>query len=176
MIGHDKSNIEKAVRMAQQFSLSEAFRMAENIEANGFEFYSLNAKASRDKSVKALFSSLAEKEKVHQEIFAGFRQEFCGEKDVHFVDQDDQAAAYIKTVADNHVFNLNKDVSSLVASVQTTASAIRMAIGFEKDTIVFFTAIRGAVRDKNRDKVDLLIREEYEHIRLLQEELDKLEK
>ena len=162
--------------MGQQFSLSEAFLMAEEIEANGFEFYRLNAQASRDKSVKALFAALAEKEKVHQEVFVGFRQEFCGENDVHFVDQDDQAAAYIKTVADNHVFNLNKDVSSLVASVQTPGSAIRMAIGFEKDTIVFFTAIRDAVRDENRDKIDLLIREEFDHIRILQEELDKLEK
>ncbi len=162
--------------MGQQFSLSEAFRMAEDIEANGFDFYIQNAKASRDKSVKALFTALAEKEKVHQAIFAGFRKEYCGEKDVHWVDPDDQAAAYIRTVADNHVFNLNKDISSLVASVQTPESAIRMAIGFEKDTIVFFTAIRDAVRDENRDKVDLLIREEYEHIRILQEELDKLEK
>ena len=162
--------------MAQQFSLSEAFRMAEDIEANGFEFYSLNAKASRDKSVKALFAALADMEKVHQAIFAGFREEYCGESDVHWVDPDDQAAAYIKTVADNHVFNLNKDMSSLVASLQTPGSAIRMAIGFEKDTIVFFTAIRDAVRDDNRDKIDLLIREEFEHIRILQEELDELEK
>ena len=160
--------------MVQQFSLSEAFRMAEEIEANGFEFYSLNAKSSRDKSVKALFTALAEKEKVHQAIFAGFREEYCGESDVHWVDQDDQAAAYIKTVADNHVFNLNKDMSSLVASVQTPGSAIRMAIGFEKDTIVFFTAIRDVVRDENRAKVDLLIREEFDHIRLLQEELGKV--
>ncbi len=160
--------------MAVQYSLSEVFEMAENIESNGYNFYTQAADAIKDKTVKAVFHDLAGKELQHKEIFANLRQKFCAAADAHWVDPDGQAAAYLQATADNHVFNLEKDVSSLLASLQSTESALRLAIGFEKDTIAFFTALKQAVTGENREKVDLLIKEELDHIRILQDAIKQL--
>ena len=160
--------------MAMQYSLSEVFEMAEGIESNGYDFYTQAADAIKDKTVKALFHDLAGKELQHKETFANLRKEFCSAVDAHWVDPDGQAAAYLQATADNHVFNVEKDVSSLLASLQSPESALRLAIGFEKDTIAFFTALKQAVTGENRDKVDLLIKEELDHIRVLQDSIKQL--
>jgi len=160
--------------MATQYSLSEVFEMAEDIESNGYDFYTQAAVAIKDKAVKAVFHDLADKELQHKKSFANLRQKFCSVVDVHWVDPDGQAAAYLKAAADNHIFNIEKDVSSLLASLQSAESALRLAIRFEKDTVAFFTALKKAVTGENHDKVDLLIQEELEHIRILQNTLKEL--
>jgi len=160
--------------MATQYSLSEVFEMAEAIESNGYDFYTQAAGSIKDKAVKAVFQDLAGKELQHKETFANLRQEFCSAVDAHWVDPDSQAAAYLKATADNHVFNIEKDVSFLIASLQSTESALRLAIGFEKDSIAFFTALKQAVTGENRDKVDLLIKEELDHILILQDTIRQL--
>lgn len=155
--------------MAVQYSLSEVFEMAEGIETNGYDFYTRAADACNDKTVKAVFQDLAQKELQHKETFADLRQTFCAAPDAHWVDPDGQAAAYLKATADNHVFNIDKEVSSLLASLQSEESALRLAIGFEKDTIIFFTALKHAVSEEHRETIDRLIEEELEHIRILQD-------
>ena len=153
--------------MSDTFSLSEVFRIAEGIERNGYEFYTQAAAAAQDAAARKVFRHLAEEEKEHQKVFTEMRQAFCRQIDTHWFDPDGQAAAYLKTLADNHVFNLTQDVSTLLASVQSSQSALRMAIGFEKDTIAFFTVLKNAATDENRQKVELLIKEELDHIRQL---------
>ena len=153
--------------MADTYSLSEVIRIAEDIEANGYDFYTQAAAAAKDTSARKVFEELAQKEKEHQRIFAEMRKEFCASQDAHWFDPDGQARAYLKTLADNHVFNLNQDISALLASVQSSESTLRLAIGFEKDTIVYFTALKQAASDENREKIELLIKEELDHIRQL---------
>ena len=160
--------------MVAQYSLSEVFAMAENIESNGYDFYTQAKESVNDKVVQAVFLDLAGKELQHKELFAKLRKEFCTAEDTHWVDPDGQAAAYLKATADTHVFNLEKDVSALLASLQSPESALRLAIGFEKDTIAFFTALKQAVTGANREKVDLLIKEELDHICILQDAIKQL--
>ena len=161
--------------MASQLSLSEVFRIAEDIEANGYDFYTQSAAAADDKQVKVVLADLGQKELAHKELFSTLRGELCGRDDLHWVDPDGTAELYLKAVADNHVFNLDKKVSELVASIQSSESALRLAIGFEKDTVVFFSALKNAVPEKHKAKVDLLIKEELNHICQLDEALKQLD-
>ncbi len=160
--------------MADKFSISEVYRMAEAIERNGVKFYSEAAQVSKDKNVKKIMLDLAEKEKVHENIFAGWRAEHCGNEELALQDPDGVAEAYIQSMADNHVFNLQKDVSALVASVQTPVSMLRLAIGFEKDTLAFFAALKSSVEEEHREQVDKLMQEEVSHIKELQEGIKAL--
>ncbi|MBN1766166.1 MAG: ferritin family protein [Sedimentisphaerales bacterium] len=160
--------------MADKFSLSEVFRMAEEIERNGAQFYAQAAESVKDQLAKDVFLNLRDKEKQHEKTFADWREYFCSLDDTHLLDPDGQVQMYLQAVADNHVFNLHKNVTQLLASVQTTRGALRLAIGFEKDTIVFFAALKDAVTDENRPKVELLIAEEIEHIRQLNDTIKQL--
>jgi len=155
--------------MADRFSLSEVLRIAEEIERNGQKFYSQAADKTKDAAVKQLMRELAEKEKEHEEVFAQMRGRYCGVSDAHEVDSTGEVAAYIRSLAETHVFNLNKDIAKLLLSLQTPGSILQLAIGFEKDTIAYFSALKNAVSSENKEKVELLIQEEVGHIRLLQE-------
>ncbi len=108
-----------------------------------------------------------EQEKAHEALFARWRNEICGDDEQHFVDPDGQAEAYIRSIADNHVFNLNKDISQLLTSIQTPKSLVDMAIGFEEDTIKFFTSLKEHVGENTRHGIEILISEENRHIRVL---------
>ena len=161
--------------MANTYSLSEVFRMAEQIESNGMKFYTEAADQVKDKRTKNVFLDLAEKEKEHEKLFGELRRQFYSQEDLFIVDPDGQVEAYIRAAADTHVFNLNPDVSDLLASVQSPRSTLQLAIGFEKDTIAYFTALKQAVTDENRPKVEMLIQEEVGHIRQLHEAIKQLD-
>ncbi|MBN2210673.1 MAG: ferritin family protein [Sedimentisphaerales bacterium] len=158
----------------QNYSLSEAFRLAEAVEKNGLEFYTLAAATVKDKKTKEILLNLAEQEQRHAELFAQMRQEYCAREDLHVVDADDQVLNYIQSVAATHVFNLDKNVARLVASVQSPQSTLQLALSFEKDTITFFSALKNGVQHEHRDKVEQLIQEEVRHVRDLQEAMKNL--
>lgn len=158
------------------FSLAEVFRLAEEIERNGYDFYSGAVKSAGHPECRDVFRSLAEQEKMHESLFARWRQEICGAEDAQVVDPDGQAEAYLRSIADNHVFTLNKDIARLLASIQTPLSLVEMAIGFEKDTIKFFSSLKEHVGNNTRHGVELLINEENRHIQLLTDLKKKLER
>ena len=160
--------------MPKVLSLSETFRIAEGIERNGYQFYTQAAAGTKKKKVKQVMQELAEKEKLHEKTFSEWRQKYTGPADEPLYDPDGQAQAYLQAVSDTHVFNLSEDVGQRLASVQTPESMLRLAIHFEKDTIVFFTALKKTVKGEKQKKVDLLIQEEFSHIRQLQEVLKTL--
>lgn len=149
------------------FSLSEVLQMAEEIERNGVKFYNDAAEKVREEKTRAVMLDLAEKEKEHERTFRTMREEFCGTEDVHTVDPEGEVAMHIQLMADTHVFNLSKEAADSLATVQTPLSVLKLAMGFEKDTIVFFQALKEAVTTKNKSKVELMIQEEREHIRIL---------
>jgi len=161
--------------MANSYSLSEVMQMAEQIEHNGVEFYTQAAKMAPDGRTRKIMEDLAEQERGHEKLFMEMRKEFCAREDAQVVDPQGQAEAYVKSVADTHVFNLGRDVTELLGSVQSPQSILSLAIGFEKDTIAFFSALKNAVTEEHRDRVDLLIQEEIGHIRSLQEAVKGLE-
>jgi rubrerythrin len=157
--------------MKNTFSLSEVFRLAEQIERNGFRFYQEAAKASKNLPVKQLLDHLALQEKKHEQIFADLHSQLCGGSDLNLVDLDDQVELYIRSMAYGHVFKMDLDVPQVLTSLQTERSMLQLAITFEKDTIVFFESLKKAVAVSSREKVELLIQEEIGHIHRLQEAL-----
>jgi rubrerythrin len=79
-------------------------------------------------------------------------------------------------MAESHVFIKNRDVSGLASRCRTSAEALDLAITFEKDSIVFFTTMKGIVPEHlGKDKIDLLINEEIKHISILTQKRQELE-
>ncbi len=161
--------------MSSTYSLSEVFRMAEEIERNGVKFYTQAADLAKDKGTREVMLHLASLEKQHESIFSELREEYCGEADCDLIDPDGQAEMYINATAGAHVFNMHDDISELLCSIQSPGSMLKLALDFEKDTIVFFTALKSMVTEKNQAKIELLIQEEIGHIKYLQETLSQLD-
>ena len=57
-------------------------------------------------------------------------------------DPDNQAALYLRAMVDGKVFDIKKDPSNVLSEVKTLEEILHIAIGLEKDSIVFYMGIK----------------------------------
>ena len=162
--------------MSFYLNADEMFEVGLEIEGNGQRFYALAAERAVDAPVKALCRELAEWEGRHVSVFETLRKELPAQarEDAAF-DPGSEEVAYVKAMADNHVFLKDRGVEQLLADCQTAADLLDLAISFEKDSVLFYTAIRPLVPPEHgQQSVDTLIREEMGHIATLTERKSSL--
>ena len=160
--------------MAISFNADEVFEMAGEIERNGAKFYRRAAETVTEPRVRQLFFDLAEMEDVHERIFAAMRADLAGTEgaDMPF-DPEGEAAAYLREYVSGRIFDVKTDPAKLLAGKKTIGDILRMAIGFEKDSIVFYLGISEMLSERaEKDKVNAIIREEMGHITFLSRALE----
>ena len=155
--------------MSITFNADEIFEMAERIEKNGLKFYNKAAKIVSDKGMSKIFEDLAVMEASHVATFAAMRKELSDRETVPTAyDLDDQGAAYLKAMADGHVFDIKTDPSEQLTDKNTARDILTMAIRAEKDAVIFYEALKDFVPTKaGKEKVENILKEEQGHIALL---------
>ncbi len=154
------------------FNADEIFIMAERIEKNGYAFYKKAADTIQDEDGKKFLLELAEMEKQHESTFAGMKGKLGASEKAPTVFADmKEIVEYCQITADMHVFNDNEISESNLEMI------LRRAITAEKDTIVFFTGMRDLVPEGfGKSKVEEIIREEMDHIRILSRKLAEIKR
>ena len=149
------------------FNAAEAFKIAVGIESNGLRFYTEAAKKFTGK-VAELFESLAKEEQIHRATFEKILEGLPQEQSSAF-DPDNETDQYLKMMADINVFKQGSDlIDQALASVLTPGDALKLAMGFEKDSIVFYVQLKHATGAQEDSRaVDTLILEEAKHLRKL---------
>ncbi len=160
--------------MGMPFSADEIFEMAEQIERNGAKFY--RAAAKKLPAVGQVLLDLAAMEDQHEKTFAAMRAELsASEKEPLVFDPDGQAQAYLRVMADGHVFNVRIDPAKLLAEQKSPQDILKTALGVERDSIAFYVGVRdGVSRKAGKDKVEAIIKEEMSHIVILSQKLAEL--
>jgi rubrerythrin len=163
--------------MSFGFNADEILQMAERIERNGVRFYRAAAAATEDDAFKERFLELAEMEVAHEQTFATMRQELdSAEKERTAFDPQDETQAYLAAMADSEIFDASKDPAQLVAQTSSPAEVLRVAIGLEKESILFYLGLKGLVSARlGQDRVEGIINEEQGHVALLKGQLLALE-
>lgn len=158
------------------FNAEEVFDMAITIEENGKKFYDEACKLIEDQTIKNLFKDLAQEEIKHRERFIELKKFIPKEvKGQTVYDPDNEITLYLKMMADDHVFRTSEGVTDKVASIQTTEDALKLALQFEKDSIVFFLTMKDHTEDpKGKELIDLLVKEEQQHLRRISGVMRKL--
>lgn len=163
--------------MVLEYNADEIFEIAEHIERNGAKFYRDAAEVVKEPSTNQLLLSLAAWEEQHERLFASMREEFSREdKEMALSDPDEQATLYLRAAADTHVFNV-RNLSGILQGNETPEEVLNIALGFEKDSIVFFLAMKELVPESlGADKVDAILHEEMQHATTLTKQLNDLKK
>jgi len=158
------------------FNAAEVFQIAIEIEENGKAFYDKAQKLIQDAGVKALFADLATQEVEHKKRFEALKAQLPQKASEATVsDPNDELYAYLRMMADQHVFVSGSAVDEQLAQIKTATDALKLAIQFEKDSVLFFLSMQDATcDDKGRDLIQLLVKEEQEHLKRLSLELRKL--
>jgi rubrerythrin len=163
--------------MADKFNADEIFEIAEQIERNGSAFYRKSAQMMADQKAHDLLIMLADMEVRHEQLFKQMREELHSEDPAWLESFDDFEAAeesvkYLQAVANGKVFDLDQNSPDRLGDDATLADILRLAIQFEKDTVIFYLGIKGAVPAKlGQEKIDGLIEQELSHVTLLSDEL-----
>ena len=153
------------------FHPGEIFAMAQEIERNGAHFYRKISEKTALKDMHDLLLELAAMEVEHEKTFASLQKELPVQEGRE-APQDEEAALYLRTWADGHIFDPQADPSQQLTGKETREEILRMAIGLEKDSIAFYVGIKEAIPPGwGQDKIAAIIREEMGHIRLLGQKL-----
>ena len=162
--------------MAITLNADEALAMAEQIERNGRAFYLRAAEMTPEGDAHKLLTELAEWEKGHEAIFTAMRGELTEqEKRATTFDPDGEAELYLEAMADTHVFNVNEDPTALLAGNETPEQILGKALGFERDSILFFVGLAKLVPERlGRGRVDAVTQEEVGHVAYLKRQLRQL--
>ena len=86
-----------------------------------------------------------------------------------------QTSAYIQATSDSRFFVGEDKALSLARTVKEPLQAIDIAIGFEKDTLLFFYELLNVTPAKGREAAKAIIEEEKRHVQLLSQRRKSLE-
>lgn len=155
--------------MSYYMNADEIFAVGAQVERNGREFYEAAAAGAVEAEVASLCRELATWEERHVELFERLRLALPDEARAGSVfDPGEEVRGYVQSAADNHVFLKNLDPVALAKGCATGYDVFTLALEFEKDSVVFYSAMKRAVPvSQGRDDLDLLIEEELRHIQIL---------
>ncbi len=146
----------------ERYSIREVIEQAIQTERLGYEFYStMKERFKDDERFTRLFTTLAEKEITHEKRFSELLDIIKDEEPQNW----EEASEYLKAIVESEFFlGRNKALPSL-SHVKSIDDAINFAIGFEKETLLYFYGLLGSVREK--EVVEEIINEEKSHIKWL---------
>jgi len=147
-----------------KYSIDEIMEMAIQTERLGFQFYTgMAEKFKKDVGLVKLFTTLANKEKAHERTFTGLKDMVAkhGTEPVEW----EEVSNYMRAFVESQFFLGRAKALPSMDHVKTVQDAVLFALGFEKETLLYFFELRSIVKEK--EVVDEVINEEKSHIRWL---------
>lgn len=155
------------------FEASDVVEMALELEKNGEAFYRTVAKKAPTPDVGELFDRLADAEVQHYQVFKELAQRGWGDG-IMPADEWSQYQVYLQATIQSAFFQGEDKALALANQVSDEREALRMAMGFEKETLLFFYDLRDMVSPADRETVARIIAEEKSHLRQLGEMIQSL--
>ena len=148
------------------FADAHALGMAVKIEENGAAFYRAARDKSGDPEIQELFADLEAREEAHRGVFEEMAK---GVKPVPEPSRSDVGdyASFLEVALDHAVFSGPDKAVRMAEEAGDRAAVLRAAMGFEKDTMLFYYDLREMVDEKDREVITDIIREEKQHLRRL---------
>lgn len=150
--------------MAVLFSAREILEAAVEKEKKRRGFYARVSALSTRTEMQKLFHFLSEEEDRHVAAFTRIRDSLSGEAPSEEYSAD--MAAYMDSVVDDRLYS-NIDSKAFVQKALDAGTVFRLAIGFEKDAILYFREFLAYLSEADRKVVAELIEQEKGHIRRL---------
>ena len=158
--------------MSISFSGSELINIAIGIERRGIVFYDIMARSTENATAREVFHYLADMERQHIQTF----QDMLAEADKYKFSKRPagEYTAYLQALVDSAVFTDDLVTSEMATRAESDIEALELAIGAEKDSILFYYEMREIMPRRAQPTVNRVIAEEKSHLRQLSELKRKL--
>jgi rubrerythrin len=140
--------------------------MAMGIEQSGEAFYRAVAGKALSAEMRALFTDLAEQEVKHYQVFAKFAQSVRNQP-LMLAEEWDEYQGYLEATVQSALFEGPDKALTAAEGVKDEREAVGMAMGFEKETMLFFHDLRDMVPERDHELIERIIAEERRHLRRL---------
>lgn len=152
--------------MAYVFNADDMFKMAIRIEENGARFYRKAAKLQSEMKNREMLEDLAKMEDQHTATFEKMRDQITkAEKTSTVFDPQGEASLYLIAMADAHKGEGHPSVADALTGRESITEIINIAIGLEKESILFYLGLKDLVPPiYGQEKLDKIINEERRHI------------
>ncbi len=148
----------------ERYSIREVLEQAIQTEKLGYELYlEMANRFEKDEKLKRLFETLAVKEQEHEKTFTDLKEKVNDRRVEHW----EEVSKYLKAIVESEFFLGNNKALPSIEHLENIEDAVRYAIGFEKETLLYYHSLRELIREK--DILDKLINEEKSHIVWLSE-------
>ncbi len=151
--------------MSIHFTSEEIINVAIDIERRGIAFYDTMARSTKSTALSSAFQLLVDMERQHVEIFLSMRTE--AGRTLALENFTAEHGAYLEALAASSVFTDDMVTSEMVAKINSDIEALEMAIGAEKDSILFYYELRDLMPHANHSLLSQVISEEKAHLRQL---------
>jgi rubrerythrin len=145
---------------------ADAVELAMGIEDSGEAFYRAVAKKTDTLAVRVLFEDLADQEVRHRAAFKKMGKEL-GDDLMMGQEEWEQYQEYLQATVQSALFEGPEKALAAAESVTDEKEALRMAMSFEKETILFFYSVRDVVTGGKKEIIDRIIAQEKSHVRRL---------
>jgi rubrerythrin len=162
--------------MAIVFNTDEDFEMAIRIENNGAASYRKAAGLQSDTKNQKFLESLANMEDQYQRIFTKMRTTLTEkDKGPKMFDPYNEVSQYLAAMADTMGGEGSPSVADTLTGNESLKEILQIAIGLEKDSILFYLGIKDLIpAQSGQDRIDEIIKEERRHVVQLSNLLEKL--
>ena len=147
-----------------KYSIDEIMEMAIQTEKLGYQFYTgMSEKFKKDAGLVKLFTTLASKERAHEKTFTNLKEMVAkhGTEPVQW----EEVTNYMRAFVESEFFLGSGKSLPTMGHLKTVQDVVKFALGFEKETLLYFMELRAIVKEK--EVMDEVIYEEKSHIRWL---------
>ena len=151
--------------MATFFKAADVAKAAVEIEKKGEAFYRRMAEQTKDDALRSLFIHLAGEEHKHELIFSNLLTRL-GSVELPAWSTTEEYGEYVDALISSHAL-FDAQAEALMTGAADAEGGVRMALSFEKDTLLFFMELKELVPDAEKAAVQRCVDEERLHIRQL---------
>lgn len=153
--------------MSVTFSMSELINIAIGNEKRGIAFYDVMTRSTESAAARRVFQYLIDMEREHIQIFEDMLAEVSEYPAAETCTQE--YSDYLKALIDTAIFSDDLATSETASQVDSDRKALELAIGAEKDAILFYYTMKEILPQRAHAMVDKIIAEEKSHLRQLSE-------
>lgn len=155
------------------FTAAEIVDMAIEMERVGFKFYNALAENASDEEARTMFQWLASEERIHEKEF----QKLLEDARAYTLPESypGEWQVYVQALIESLTILGDEEIHQIAKS-SNFVEALKIGITLEKDTILFYEALKEYVRESQRKKVDEIIAQEQSHFYRLTSLLKEFQK
>ncbi|MBN1496744.1 MAG: ferritin family protein [Spirochaetes bacterium] len=149
------------------YTLKEIIDIAIGIEEAGYDFYVRCGEQFKDLAIKDAFEFLAREEKGHREIFRSMHINPAAPGNF-----TEEYFSYLRAIGGSRVFGTRENIAGeFTVSIVSPMDALRHAMTAEKDSILFYSEMKGLYLDDREatELLDRILAEERKHVIILAE-------